>query len=157
MAKVEVFYDPEQSHPYDLVGEVLWREYMGGIVNNYPYQGRRQMTFYTVTLYAGNDRTFVVYVRDKEMNIINLTGATLWFTVKEEKTGPVVFQKSTDVPGEGQIGSADEGQCYFYIVPSDTIALAIRQYVFDIKLKTESGKYYTILEGVINLNEPVNI
>jgi uncharacterized protein YlzI (FlbEa/FlbD family) len=44
---------------------------------------------------------------------------------------------------------------FFYLVPADTVSLEIRQYVYDVKVTLLTGKKYTVLEGVINLLEPV--
>ena len=151
---IEVVYDPEHSHPEELLGEVVWQEIMGGIVDDYPRS--EEVTFYTIILYADNDRTWVVYIQDRDRNPINLTGATVIMTIKETKDGPVVIQKSTANPSEGAIGAANKGECYFYIVPSDTASITIRQYVFDVKVFVASGKEYTALEGVLNLLDPVN-
>jgi len=106
-------------------------------------------------LYADDNRRLRVLMRDSNLNVVDITGGTGVFTVKATKSGSVVIQKSTAVPSEGMIGAADEGEMYFFIVPADTNALDIRQYVFDVRLTKADGSTYTTVEGVLNLLEPV--
>lgn len=150
-----VLFDPSQLHPDDLTGILIFEVQMCGIVNNYPV-GRHAVPFQPVDLFANNDRTFRVFVKTPDLNIVNLTGAQGVLTVKTDKnaTSPV-FQKSTMVGSQGAIGSPDQGEMFFYIVPSDTANLDIRQYVFDVRTTLSTGKSYTVLEGVMNLDKPV--
>lgn len=118
--------------------------------------GDRYM-YQNLDLYSGNNKTYIIYVKDRELQPVNLTGATGVLTVKDEKGGTTVIQKSTSVSGEGEIGSPEQGEAYFYLVPTDTSSLAYQQYVYDIKITLSNGKTYTVLEGVINLLQPVNV
>ena len=153
---VQVWYDPTQLHPGELTGILVAETQLCGIVNDRPVRWRRNKVPYEkIELYADNDRTLRVFVKDGELNIIDLTGATLVLTVKETKGGSVVFQKSTSNPSEGAIGAADEGEAFFYIVPSDTASLDIRQYVYDVEVTLSTAKKYTVLEGIIDLLQPV--
>jgi hypothetical protein len=151
---IEVLYDTSSLPECDLVGILIAETELCGIINNCPLR-RRAVPFYPMDLYANNNRRLRVYIRDGDLNIVDLTGATCVFTVKLTKDGAVIIQKSTAVAGEGQIGSADQGECFFYIVPSDTSALDIAQYVFDVKVTLADGNSYTTVEGVLNLLQPV--
>jgi hypothetical protein len=126
-----------------------------GIINNYPLR-RTAVPYETMELYAGNKRRIRVYIKDPDLNIINLTGALCVFSFRQRKGGPIVFQKHTNVPAEGMIGSADQGECFFFILPTDTVKLDIAQYVFDVSVTLTGGDGpYTTVEGVINLLQPV--
>ena len=150
-----VLFDPTSLHPDDLTGILFSEVQMCGIVNNYPV-GRHAVPFQPVDLFANNDRTFRVFVKTPDLNIVNLTGAQGILTVKTDKSAiSPVFQKSTMVGTQGAIGSPDQGEMFFYIVPADTANLEIRQYVFDVKTILSTGKAYTVLEGVLNLDQPV--
>jgi hypothetical protein len=152
---VSVIYEARHLHPDDLMGELISDCRFTGIINNHPIR-RRAVPYYGIEMYADNNRTFRVYVKDGNLDIIDLTGATGVFTMKvtKQSTTPSV-QKSTAVAGEGQIGAADEGEMFFFIVPADTSSLDIRQYVFDVSVTLANGKSYTVLEGTINLLQPV--
>lgn len=151
---VEVLYDTSSLPECDLVGILTAETKLCGKINNCPL-GREAVPYYSIDLYANNNRRLRVYIRDGDLNIIDLTGATCVFTAKLTKSGSAVIQKSTAVAGEGAIGAADEGECFFYIEPSDTSSLDITQYVYDIQVTLSSGSKYTVVEGVLNLLQPV--
>lgn len=153
--EIEALYDMTDMHPYDLNGILVVENKMCGIVNNYPPR-RKAVPYEAIELYANNNRTLRVYVKTPELNIINVAGAVGVFTVKitKDSTSPV-FTKSTAVPAQGSIGSPDQGEMFFYILPADTVNIDVRQYVFDIKVTLSTGKVYTILDGVINLQQPI--
>ena len=113
------------------------------------------MPYESIDLYAKNNRTFRVYVKDADLNIVNVAGCTAVFTFKKTKSDSALFTKSTAIAGQGQIGSPDQGELIFYILPADTVNLDIQQYVFDVRLTLPSGATYTVIEGVINLQQPV--
>lgn len=150
-----VLFDASQLHPDDLTGIMVSEVQLCGVVNNYPV-GRSAVPFEPMDMYAGSDRTLRVYIKTPDLNIVNLTGATGLLTIKTDKssTTPIVT-KSTAISGQGQIGSPDQGEMFFYLVPADTTTQAIRQYVFDVRLTLSTGKTYTVLEGVINLEKSV--
>lgn len=152
---IEVLYDTGSLPECDLVGVVTAETQFCGVINNCPLR-RREVPYYPLDLYQSNDRRLRVYIRDGDMNIVDLTGATCVFTVKltKDDTLPVI-QKSTAVSGEGEIGSADQGECFFYLEPADTSSLDIAQYVFDVSVTLSDGNYYTAVEGVLNLEQKV--
>jgi hypothetical protein len=106
-------------------------------------------------MYAKNNRTFRVYVKDADLNVVNVAGSTGIWTFKKTKADAALFTKSTAIPTQGAIGSPDQGELIFYIVPADTATLDIRQYVYDVRLTLPSGATYTVCEGVVNLLQPV--
>jgi hypothetical protein len=149
-----VLFDSSSLHPDDLNGILVAETQASGIVNNYP--GRSAVPSISIDLYANNNRTLRVFIKTPDLNIVDLTGAAGLFTVRTEKgSATIIIQKSTAIPAQGQIGSADQGEMFFYIVPADTSSLAIRQYVYDVRVTLSTGKTYTVLEGVINLLKPV--
>jgi len=152
---VEVFYDASKLHPGELLGILVAETRLCGIVNNKTMR-RRAVPYVKFEIYRGSDRRIRVYVKDGDLNVVDLSGATCVFTMRETKDEPVVLQKSTSVPGEGQIGAADEGECFFFLVPSDTSSLNIEQYVFDVGVTLADGSVYkSVAEGVVNLLQPV--
>jgi len=149
-------YNVSNLHPDELTGILISENRMCGIVNNYPV-GRCAVPYEEIQIYANNDRTLRVFVKTPSLDVVDLTGAVGVLTVKTDKTATTpVFVKHTDVAEEGQIGAADQGEMFFYIVPDDTKSLDIRQYVFDVKVTLSNGKTYTILEGVIDLLQSVD-
>jgi len=153
-----VLYDETQLHPHDLLAVVVAETGLCVRINERPLflKGGIVMPYVSFDLYAGSDRRLRVYVKDMDLNIVNLTGAVCVFTMRHTKSEPIVIQKSTAVPGEGQIGAADEGECFFFLIPADTSSLPICQYVFDVTVTLASGATYKgTVEGVVNLLQPV--
>lgn len=150
-----VLFDASSLHPDDLTGILEYETQLCGVVNNYPVR-RYAVPFETINMFAGSDRTFRVFIKTPDLNIVNLTGAQGLLTVKKDKSDSVAsITKSTLSGTQGQIGSPDQGEMFFYLVPSDTSSLDVRQYVYDVRLTLSSGKTYTVLEGVMNLEESV--
>jgi len=115
------------------------------------------MQYVIIDLNSGDNRTIRLYVKNPDLDIVNLTGATCLFTVKTDKEiSAITFQKSTAVSGQGEIGDIELGEVFFYIVPEDTESIDIRQYVFDIRVNLANGKTYTVLEGVIDLQKSID-
>ncbi|MEI7943003.1 MAG: hypothetical protein WCH76_07585 [Candidatus Riflemargulisbacteria bacterium] len=151
---VDAIFDMTKMYPYDLTGILIKKTDLCGIVNIHPVR-RNAVPYESIDLYANNNRTFRVYVKDSDLNIINVAGCTGMFTFKKTKEDSPLFTKSTSIAAQGAIGSPDQGELLFYILPADTATLDIRQYVFDVRLTLASGATYTVLEGVINLQQPV--
>ena len=152
---VEALYDMTKMYPYDLTGILISENSLCGLIDNYPLR-RKAVPYESFDLYANNNRTLRVYVKTANLDVVNVAGATGVLTVRGTKDSSApTFRKSTVVPAEGQIGSPDAGELIFYVLPADTVNLTIRQYVFDVKVTLSSGKSYTVVEGVINLQQPV--
>ena len=152
---VEAIYDTSDLRPNDLLGILIDETKMTGLVNAYPVAGGCAMPFTALDIYANNNRTLTVYVKTADLNIVDITSAVAILTVKvsKESTSPDIV-KSTAIAGQGAIGAANKGELYFYLVPADTVNMAIRQYVYDVTITLATGKKYTVLEGVINLIAP---
>lgn len=154
---LEVIYNSNLLPQCDLYGIVVLEQELCGIINNCPLR-RRAVPFLHIDIFKDNDRQLRFYARDPNLNVIDLTGATCVFSVKELKEDTsFVLQLSTAVAGEGMIGAADEGEAFFFIKPSDTAAMAAPcQYIYDVQVTLANGKIYTTVEGYMNLKLPVN-
>ena len=149
-------YDPSYQAGEDevLIAELQYREIIYTVLDR--FQRANPMTTYSLIVYAGNDKEFLIYVKDRNLVPIDLTGATAVMTFKTTKSGSVLFQLSTANPAQGIIAVPTQGEVRFYLVPSNTSSLDIRQYHFDVTITTSSGKKYTVLDAIMNLKEPVN-
>lgn len=154
MSGAQVIYDASQLHPGELTGIYVPETQMCGTVNYFvSTSGGKNVPHYKIDLYINNDRTLRVFIKDEDLNIVDLSGCTLVLTARKNAGDTATFTKSTANASEGAIGAADEGECFFYIVPADTSSLE-GQYIFDVALTTASNKTYTVLEGILNLLEP---
>ncbi len=143
--------DPSDRNAEELTGELQYKECFSGQTDCYP--GRSRVLFQNLTLYSGDNKTYVVYVKDRDLNPVVLTGAVAVLTWRPKKDSPIVsLQKSTAIVGQGEIGAANKGEAFFYLVPSDTTPLMSDcQYYWNIHVTLSSGKMYTVLEGVTTL------
>lgn len=151
---VDTWFEKKLIDSRELFAEIVIENKFVGIANTYP--GRCAVPFERIELYSSNDRTIHIYVRDPNLNIIDLTGGTGVFTVRANKNGPIILQKSTSDPSEGLIGAADQGEVYFYVTDTDTVNMEIRQYIYDVRIVLSNSKAYTVLTGVLDLLDPVN-
>ena len=93
----------------------------------------------------GTSKTLDVTVLDEDGDPFDLTGATIWFTVKKVISDEfAVIQKKSDVPAEIVITDARAGTCEIYLLPDDTRLLDVREYVFDIWVVTAAGARYLV-------------
>jgi hypothetical protein len=109
-----------------------------------------------LTIDRGASKTFLITVLDNNNAQVDLTGALVWFTVKErlEDVTPVISKRNLAAGGDNaqalvllpQTGTT-KGQFEIYLVPSDTACLKTdHSYVFDIWVELTSGKRYQVVK-----------
>lgn len=103
-----------------------------------------------LTLSLGDSKQYVCYVKDRNLNPINISNAVCYLKVWEDTTQAPIITKATNVSGEGLIGAADKGEFYFYLVPADTENLSAQQYPYEISVDI-NGNHYTVSQGIINM------
>jgi len=119
-------------------------------------QEKSAMVSKNLELFKGNNKQYVCYVKDRQLQPIDISNGVCYFTAKEDRSDPTpVIEKSTNVPGEGQIGAANKGEFYFYLVPADTSSLEQNQYFFDVTVVLSSGKLYTVAQGMLYVKDPI--
>ena len=90
----------------------------------------------------------------------NLTGATVYFTVRSRPGEPsAMITKSSADPSQISIPSpATAGKAILYIEPSDTAHLNAGMYVFDVWVVLNTGKTYPVIEvSELKILEPVTV
>ena len=153
---IPIIFPSTERKPQELTGKLIFIVKYTGFINNVPPEVRT-MNKQNMSMYNGEDKTITVYIRDSDLNPINMTGSTSILYVKDSVTStPILIQKSTDVPSEGAIGAADEGEIFFFLVPADTVSLASTQLTWGVDVTVANGKKYTVLDGQFTLAEPVN-
>lgn len=137
------------GEPEEMNGALIYREIFEIVLDR--FTRTKPMTFQNLFLYAGNDKEYIVYVKDRDLVPIDLTGASAVMTFRESKSNPDV---SLEV--DGVISIPTEGEVRFTLVPEDTATLSIRQYVFDVKITTATSKVFTVIDGVLTLKQGVS-
>ena len=104
------------------------------------------MELQNIEIYRGDNRTFKVTVKDGDGVVVDITGASIKFSVKEEISDTsYVIQKTV---GSGiNITDAANGEYEVYIVPADTQNLDTKVYEYDSELTTSAPKVYTVVRG----------
>ena len=155
---LDVYYNVDDMHPFDLNGVLVYENVYDGLVNNIPSNRVKKVPFENLFLTQSDDRTLRIYVKDPNSEVINLTGAVAVLSFRESSVSDdVSIQLSTAVAAEGVIGAADRGELFFFLVPDQTADLSLRQYVWDCRVTLESGKSYTVLTGVMDLGNSVDL
>jgi hypothetical protein len=81
----------------------------------------------------GENKTFGFTHKDTSGNIITLVGATVHFAVRTTaKATTALITKSSATPSEITIDDAANGHANIFLVPGDTSALDVEDYVYDI-------------------------
>jgi len=141
-------YNPVKTDKQEsMIGQLDYREY----IYTFLFMGNQPMTPYTLSLYAGNYKEYIVYVQDKDRHPVDLTGATAYMSFKIVKSDSTILLQKT-----GTISMPTQGEVRFYMQNTDTVNWEERQYVFDVKVITPSGNAYTVIDGVFDLKQPVN-
>ena len=102
-----------------------------------------------LTLLRGESKTLRLTVRDKEKNTVDLTGATIYFTVKTNTgaSNAVIF-KSSATSAEAEIDPdqvTNRGIGRFFLSPSDTATLAPGKYVYDVWVELAGGDRHAVI------------
>lgn len=108
-----------------------------------------------VVIIRGSSKTLKLSVKDENDAFVNLTGATIYFTVKvSERDAQPLFQKSSSNPAQIEITTPREGVALIYLQPSDTQNLDPHEYVFDVWAILSNGKRYPVVKPSVFKVDP---
>lgn len=99
-----------------------------------------------VAIIKGTSRTYEIRVQDEHCAPVNLTGCTMYFTVKEHQTdiAPYIQKTSLNVL-EIEFTDPLGGVARVYMNPLDTFNARVKPYCFDAWLILTTGKRYVII------------
>jgi len=104
----------------------------------------------------GTSKTIELEVSDENGDAFDLTTAVVWFTVKKRISDEIaIIQKRSSNATEVVITDARAGQAEIYLVPGDTFALDVREYVFDIWVVKGSKRYLVTGPATFELQNSV--
>lgn len=100
----------------------------------------------SVSLYQGQSKTLEVAVVDLSDKPVDLTGSTIFFTVKQcyDQSHGLIIKTSNNI-AEAEIVNAKGGIARIYLQPADTFGLAEGQYKFDVWVELVTGKRYPVI------------
>lgn len=99
-----------------------------------------------VTVIQGTSKTLSLTVKDGNGDVVNLTGATVYFTVKKslQERDPVIQKISTDSL-QIEIPNPTDGTAKIFIIPEDTSVLATCRYKYDVLVELSSGDRFVVV------------
>lgn len=94
----------------------------------------------------GSTKTLRLSVQDSEGEAVDLTGATVYFTVKKKIGDSLpLFQKISTNLTQAEIYDAKGGIAKIYLYPADTQQRCPGDYYFDIWVVTSTGKQFAVV------------
>lgn len=100
----------------------------------------------SVSIIRGTSKTMKLTVKDGRGALVNLTGATIYFTVKKhEKDEHALIQKISTNILQVEIPNPSDGVANIYLLPSDTTPLCAGRYKFDVWVVLSSGERFVVV------------
>lgn len=95
----------------------------------------------------------------------DLTGAKIWFSVKDEKSDPdndaLILKKNLAAGGtddQAKVIDGPNGIIEIYIVPTDTVSMSAGDYLYDVVIETAAGRKLEAIEpSTFRLIDPVTV
>ena len=110
----------------------------------------------SIELFQGDNRMIRVYVKDENLDIINLNGAEARFIVAENSfSTSFLLRKTTLNFQEGVVRTPELGEVVFFINTDDTKNWEPSQYFYQVVVYLKNGMRYTVADGVLNLRKNV--
>jgi len=110
---------------------------------------------YAVEIFRRNTKILEYTVYDASGNPVNLSEATLYFTVKDGLNGDLLFQKTSENISSIAITDASGGVFRVYIYPLDTSGVEPKDYLYDIVLENQSGRFTLFPPDIFRVKEGV--
>lgn len=142
-----------------LSGQALCLETLSGKSTNIEtLEGRWDaMLSQNLSIPRGDSREFRLEVTDENDNALNITGSTIYFTVKENLSDadPGAFQLSSANPAQIQIDDGGNGKARIFVTNANTQDLEIKRYVYDVQVQPATGGVKTVVSGTFSVTEDI--
>lgn len=146
-----------------IIGLVSLSSRIIGYVSDSEDSGDMGLRANRISTRLGDDRTIsVTTVTEDTEEAVDLTGAKLWFTVKESTRDPdsssIMLKRNTEAGGDDtqiKVTDAATGTFDIYITPADFEGVEAGSYVYDIQVKLFNNKLYTIVSNRIEFIEDI--
>lgn len=112
------------------------------------------MTCDTFSIIRGTDKNLKFTKKDSEGNPVDITGYTIFFTVKLDIDDPESEAKITKTIQPGDLTDPTNGMTYIPLTYIDT-DIPADVYYYDIKWKDADGKYNAIKAQTLEIIENV--
>ncbi len=106
-----------------------------------------------ISFIRGETKTLRVTITDEDGELLNLTGSTVYFRLKQKITDadPAIILKDSGTPTDIEIllpqtTLTNTGRADIKLVPSDTSGLTPGKYVYDVWIALASGAEHTVVK-----------
>lgn len=104
-----------------------------------------------LTIVRGVTKTLELTVRDKNKELVDLTGSTIYFRVKTDvNAATLAISKDSGTPAEAEVDGdqvTNKGKGRFFLSPSDTSGLAATaDYVYDVWVELAGGDRHAVIK-----------
>jgi|6_EtaG_2_1085325.scaffolds.fasta_scaffold09746_3 hypothetical protein len=142
-----------------LEGEAILLETLEAqVVNIETLEGRwDSVKVHNTSIPRGDSREYRLEVTDENENVVNITGATIYFTVKSfnSDADPGAFQLSSANPAQITIDDGGNGKARIFVTNTNTQDLDIKRYVYDVQVQPASGGVKTVVSGTFTITEDI--
>lgn len=105
-----------------------------------------------IALNKGDNRIIRIYVKDENLDIINLNGAEArFFLAESSKSTSYVLRKTTSDYTQGTIRTPERGEIVFFLTEDDTKDLEATQYFYQVIVILSNGQRYTVCSDILTL------
>ena len=112
---------------------------------------------HNTTIPRGDSREYRLEVTDENENVVNITGATVRFTVKENisDSDPGAFQLTSATPAQITIDDGGNGKARIFVTNANTQDLEIKRYLYDVQVQPASGGVKTVVSGSFTITPDI--
>jgi len=145
------FYQTTYLFPYDVNGTLERITKINGTVGH-PKWRLPKMQSNSIEIYKGDNRMIRVYVKDENLDIIDLNGAEARLLIAEgTQSSSYLIRKTTENYEDGVIKTPELGEIIFFINTDDTKDLDPSQYYYQIIVVLKNGQRYTVCSDMFDL------
>ena len=108
-----------------------------------------------LSVYRGDDKTWDLTFKDSAGTAINITGASIWLTVKTAKTDTDANAAIQNVTTSHT--DAANGSTSVTVSASDTSGAGVDEFFFDIQYKDSANNINTVMDGTFRVIQDVTV
>lgn len=146
------YYATTYSYPNNINGLIERSRTVYGYTDLHSPRIHNMPSNNAIEFYKGDDKMIRVFVKDENMDIINLNGAEARFYLSyNSKSETYIFRKTTADYTQGIIRTPEKGEIVFFINSIDTVNLPTDQYFYQVIVTLSNGNRYTVVSANMNL------
>lgn len=142
-----------------VLGEAIGIETLEGeVIAIETLEGRwDQLKTHNTSIPRGDSREYRLEVTDENDNVVDIDGATIRFTVKENISDddPGIFQLTSANSSQIEIDDGGNGKARIFVTNANTQSMDIKRHVYDVQVQPASGGVKTVVSGTFTITEDI--